>query len=69
MAELLEAATVEKSSRNVACLDVTPGVATNGVLPYSEALDDSKPPQQIPDLSGMKAVGQLSKARSRVSDG
>ena len=58
MAELLKAATAEKSSRDVTSLDLTPGVATNGVLSYSEALDGSKPPQQIPDLSGMKAVGQ-----------
>ena len=68
MAELLKAATVEKSSRNVACLDVSPGIATNGVLPYSEALDGSKPPQQIPDFSGMKAVGQLSKAGESAMD-
>ena len=68
MAELLKAATAEKSSRDVACLDVTPGVATNGVFPYSKALDGSKPPQQIPDLSGMKAVGQLSKAGESALD-
>ena len=68
MAELLKAATAEKSSRDVDCLDVAPGVATNVVLSYSEALDGSKPPQQIPDLSGMKAVGQLSKAAESAMD-
>ena len=46
IAELLKAATAEKSSRDVDYLDVTPGVATNGVLSYSEALDGSKRPQQ-----------------------
>ena len=68
MAELLKAATAEKSSRDVDCLDVTPEVATNGVLSYSEALDGSKPPQQIPALSGMKAVGELSKAGESSMD-
>ena len=32
MAKLLKAATAEKSSRDVDCLDVTPGVATNGFV-------------------------------------
>ena len=68
MAELLKAATAEKSSRDVDCLDVTPGVATNGVRSYSEALDGSKPPQQIRDLSGMKAVGESSKAGKSAID-
>ena len=68
MAKLLKAATAVKSSRDVACSDVTPGVATNGVLPYSKALGGSKPLQQIPDLSGMKAVGQLSKAGESAID-
>ena len=45
MAKLLKASSAEKFSRDVDCLDVTPGVATNGVLSYSEALDGSKPPQ------------------------
>ena len=68
MAELLKAATAEKSSRDVDCLDVTPGVATNGVRSYSEALDGSKPPQQIRDLSGMKVVGESSKAGKSAID-
>ena len=68
MADLLKAATAEKSSRDVDCLDVTPGVATNGVRSYSEALDGSKLPQQIRDLSGMKVVGESSKAGKSATD-
>ena len=68
MAELLKTATAEKSSRDVDCLDDTPGVATNGVLSYRKALDGSKPPQQIQDLSGMKAVGESSKAGESAID-
>ena len=41
MPELLKAATAEKSSRDVASLDATPGVAIDSARTHSEALDGS----------------------------
>ena len=56
MPELLKAATAEKSSRDVASLDATPGVAIDSARTHSEALDGSTGYTVlviIPDISNL----------------